>query len=623
MRYLLRLPLTVQIPAILVVFSIFASIWVAADSLYRANISIEKEARYDIQNEMTFLQTAISDYLIKGDMEGGYRVLTTLSSQPDISALFVADENNMIIMSTRFEWTGMGASEIPSNYDPSIGISIKNSMQRNVRLTEDRRLVLGYFPVVLGLSKGDIRPSRVGVMFVEHDLTSLKALARLDAMESAVKLWLPFAAFIVALWWLLHMLITRRLTRLVSQTDRIAAGDLQARSNVEGSDEIALLGRTLNSMAESLAEGHMNLLAEISKKEEASEELQKFLRAIEHTADTVVITDTKGAIEYVNPMFSRNTGYSREEAIGQNPRILKSGDMPDEEYQKMWEKITSGHDWHGIFHNKRKDGTFYWESSAISPIKNEKGEITNFVAVKQDITDRILAEEELRKKERLTILGQVVGSVVHDLRNPLNTIQLAAEVLNINLPDAGKIPKDCIETIKSEVAECSGIISSLLGSVRTNVPQLKPVSGAELAEMSVKRCEIPDNIHLTLEFEPDIPFILIDPTQIRQVLVNIINNAIQAMPEGGGLRVGACKDGEFIKIFISDTGEGIPAENLEMLFQPLFTTKKDGTGLGLIIVKNLTEANGGKVEVYSEAGKGTTFSLSFPVRANNKEKNIL
>lgn len=611
-----RLPLTLLVPAVLVVFSTLASIWVAADSLYRANRSIEKEARHDIQNEMTFLQTAVSDYLIKGDREGGHRVLTTLSSQPNIRALFVADENNIIIMSTRFEWTGMKASEIASNYDPSIGASITNSMRRNVRLTQDGRFVLGYFPVVLGLSMGDIRPSMVGVMFVEHDLTSLKALARRDAMESAIKLWLPFAALISALWWLLHMFITRRLTMLVSQTDRIAAGDLQARSNVEGSDEIALLGRTLNSMAESLAEGHMSLLAEISKKEEAGEELQKFLRAIEHTADTVVITDTKGAIEYVNPMFSKNTGYSREEAIGQNPRILKSGDMPQEEYQKMWEKITSGKDWHGIFHNKRKDGTFYWETAAISPIKNDKGEITNFVAVKQDITDRIMAEDELKKRERLTILGQVVGSVVHDLRNPLNTIHLAAEVLSINLPDAGKVQKDCIETIKSEVAECAGIISSLLGSVRTNVPQLQPVSGPEMLEMSAKRCVIPENIRLTLDLEPDIPFILIDPTQIRQVLVNIINNAVQAMPEGGNLVAGVRREGDFIKIFISDTGEGISSQNLERLFQPLFTTKKDGTGLGLIIVKNLTEANEGRVDVASEEGKGTTFTLSFPVRGN-------
>lgn len=618
MKVLTRYPLYITIPAVLVLFSTFASIWIGADTLYRERSEIEREIMEQVRLDMTSLQTSISDFIVEGNKEGARRMMTMHSSNKDLNALLLSDGDDNVVMSTRFEWIGRKVSETVSNYDLSKALMIRGSSQGDITLTPDRMSVIGYFPVDTAMSKGDLRPSNMGVLFVDHDLSKLKTEAGRKAIAVAIKLWLPFAALIPALWGLLHILITTRLSSLVSQTEKMAAGDMRAMPGIEGSDEIAALGRSLNGMAANIAEGQMTLLAEVSAKELAEEELGKFMWAIEQTGDTVVITDPKGNIEYVNPNFCKTTGYSREEAMGQNPRILKSGDMDPDEYKKMWDTIASGSDWHGVFLNKRKDGTLYWESAAISPIKNDKGEITNFVAVKQDITERMKYEEELKKKERLSILGQTIGSIAHDLRNPLNTINLAAEVLSMHMPDDSdnKIGKECIETIKTEIMECEGIISSLLDSVRTKTPKLMSIPAARILDMSLNRCEMPQNVSLTTDIHPSMPDLLVDPLHIRQVLINLINNALQAMPDGGSLKISVYMDGEFIKIDISDTGGGIPAENLERLFQPLFTTKKEGTGLGLIVVKNLTEASGGTVEVKSEIGKGTTFTLKFPVHSS-------
>jgi signal transduction histidine kinase len=247
------------------------------------------------------------------------------------------------------------------------------------------------------------------------------------------------------------------------------------------------------------------------------------------------------------------------------------------------------------------------------------------------------AQEELVRKEKLSILGQLSGSVGHELRNPLGVMSNAVYFLQMVLADADETTKEYLDIIKKEIDNSLRIITDLLDFARTRPPQTKTVTARELIDASLARCAIPEGIDLQTEIPDNLPFLRVDPLQMWQVLQNLITNAVQAMPDGGTLRIAVrlmdnpggtlrCapvsgdhtrsplqETANFIEISVTDTGEGISAENMKKLFQPLFTTKAKGIGLGLVVCKNLVEANGGRIEVASESGKSTTFTVALPM----------
>ena len=242
------------------------------------------------------------------------------------------------------------------------------------------------------------------------------------------------------------------------------------------------------------------------------------------------------------------------------------------------------------------------------------------------------AQEELARKEKLSILGQLSGSVGHELRNPLGVMSNAVYFLKLVLSDADETTKEYLDIIKKEIDNSLRIITDLLDFARTRTPQIKAVKARELIAESLGRCAIPDNADLKTEIPDNLPLLSVDPLQMGQVLTNFITNAVQAMPDGGALRIAArlvgaglahaksgCPQGvplqDFIQISVADTGEGITPGNMNKLFQPLFTTKAKGIGLGLVVCRNLVEANGGSIEVASEFGKGTCFTVQLPVSA--------
>jgi len=239
------------------------------------------------------------------------------------------------------------------------------------------------------------------------------------------------------------------------------------------------------------------------------------------------------------------------------------------------------------------------------------------------------AQEELVRKEKLAILGQMSGSVGHELRNPLGVMSNAVYFLKMVLADADDTTKEYLGIIKHEIDNSLRIITDLLDFARTKPPQVQAVTARALLDESLGRCALPDTIALQTEIPDSLPLLRIDPLQMGQVLTNFITNAVQAMPDGGELRVIARLGGaihesslqnpipetaDSIEISIKDTGEGISADNMKKLFQPLFTTKPKGIGLGLVVCKNLVEANDGRIEVTSEVGTGTTFTIMLPVQ---------
>jgi signal transduction histidine kinase len=267
--------------------------------------------------------------------------------------------------------------------------------------------------------------------------------------------------------------------------------------------------------------------------------------------------------------------------------------------------------------------------------KRDEQEIRRLNAeLEQKIVQLQEAQEELVRKEKLSILGQLSGSVGHELRNPLGVMSNAVYFLKMVLADADEITQEYLDIIKKEIENSLRIITDLLDFARTRPPQRQSVTPGELVRQSLERCTLPENVTVTVDLPAALPSLNVDPAQMGQVLTNFITNAVQAMPDGGALRVAARQimndelrsmssdskfkiqnskfDGDVIAISVTDSGEGITPENMKKLFQPLFTTKVKGIGLGLVVCKNLVEANSGRIEVASDLGKGTTFVVLLP-----------
>ncbi len=226
----------------------------------------------------------------------------------------------------------------------------------------------------------------------------------------------------------------------------------------------------------------------------------------------------------------------------------------------------------------------------------------------------LTAQEELVRKEKLAVLGQVAGSVGHELRNPLGVMSNAVYFLQAISSDADETTREYLNILKNEIANSERIVSDLLDSVRAKPPQPEEVRVAELITQTLHKCSVPASVSVQLDIAATLPVLRIDAQQIRQVLRNLISNGTEAMPDGGTLRISARADAseKTVTISVQDSGVGVSPEQLGKLFQPLYTTKTRGIGLGLVVVKNLTEVNGGSVDVYSRLGEGTTFSISLP-----------
>ncbi|MDD5057350.1 MAG: ATP-binding protein [Sideroxydans sp.] len=256
----------------------------------------------------------------------------------------------------------------------------------------------------------------------------------------------------------------------------------------------------------------------------------------------------------------------------------------------------------------RKEAALRKDAEAVSRRLNEELEIK----VQQRTQQLLSAQEELVRKEKLALLGQVADNVGHELRNPLGVMNNAVYFLQTVHADSDATTKEYLGIIKDEIADAERIVSDLLDAVRSKPPHPEPVNVAEWIAQALRKCDIPATVNVSQDMQPGLPPASVDPMHLHQVLWNLFTNAVEAMPGGGTLQIGASEAGGQLRISVKDSGCGMTAEQQAKLFQPLFTTKPRRIGLGLVVVKNLTQLNGGSVSAQSEPGKGSTFTVTLP-----------
>jgi PAS domain S-box-containing protein len=380
---------------------------------------------------------------------------------------------------------------------------------------------------------------------------------------------------------------------------------------------------------------------DITVLESAQAELKRLAAAIEHAAETVVVTDAAGNIQYVNPAFESETGYRREEALGQNPRLLKSGKHDDSFYRDMWNTLLSGGTWQGHLVNKRKDGRLYTEKARISPVRDASGAISNFVAVKHDITRELELEQGYREGQKMQAVGTLAAGIAHDFNNILGLILGHAEMMQLSGAVAGHAT-DSVRQILLASTRAKGLVKQILNLSRRGKQEKIPLNLRPLIRESSEflQSSLPANIQLVIDLDPEAGRVLADPGLIQQVVVNICTNAFQSMEKKGGvlairltnttagdekgLVVDEGAPTDFVKISISDTGTGIEPGVMERIFEPYFTTRAvgQGQGLGLAVAHGIISSHGGAIKVSSRVGEGSTFNVFLPRIKENQKADV-
>ena len=361
----------------------------------------------------------------------------------------------------------------------------------------------------------------------------------------------------------------------------------------------------------------------------------------------VAITDQRGIINYVNDEFCRISKFSRGELLGQDHRIINSGVHPKDFIRDLWTTIASGKVWKGELKNRASDGTTYWVDTTIVPFLNFEGKPYQYVAIRHDITQLKLAEDqirhqaaELQRAAQLSLIGELAAGLAHEIKNPLAGIQGGVDIL-IRRRDKNDPEREALEGMRQEVQRIDNTVRALLDRARPRLVSVRASSLTDIVQRAVNlaRAQLANsasgdrNVHLEFDPPEDLITIPIDPEQIEDAVLNLIINAIEAADVGGVVKIrvarsdderseaesstgelgwGVGEFGEEAIIEVSDNGRGISEEDLKRVFNPFFTTRPGGTGLGLPAVRRIARAHGGRVEVASSLGKGSTCRIYLP-----------
>jgi two-component system cell cycle sensor histidine kinase/response regulator CckA len=390
--------------------------------------------------------------------------------------------------------------------------------------------------------------------------------------------------------------------------------------------------RLLDDVAADLSYALLGLERE-EERRRAEEERSRLVAAIEQATEMVLVTDLTGAIQYANPAFERITGYDRQEAIGQNPRFLKSGRQDDDFYQGLWTTVLAGGVWQGRMTNRRKDGSLYEQQTTISPVRDAGGSVVDLVAVARDVTREVALESQLRQAQKMDELGRLAGGVAHDFNNLLTAIIGSAELVLAELPADAPALQDA-QNIQRAARRGADLTQKLLAVSRRQRLATRAIALGEVVTDFARlvRRLLREDIELVVRADVPGPTVHGDPGAMDQILMNLVTNARDAISGSGTIAVdvtavsldqddcdllGAGIPGAWVLLAVSDTGSGMTEDVQQRLFEPFFTTKEAGagTGLGMAVVFGLVQEHRGFVRVDSDPGTGTTVRVYFPASA--------
>ncbi len=375
-------------------------------------------------------------------------------------------------------------------------------------------------------------------------------------------------------------------------------------------------------------------LKELEARKSAQTAERKLAWVVQQSPASIMITDMHGQIEFANHKLLEMTGYTADELVGKSPSILKSGHTPEAAYRDIWKRLSQGKPWHGVFKNLRKDGSHYWAATSLLPLLNEEGEITNYIGMGEDITEKRHVDEQIAQVQKMEAVGILAGSIAHDFNNVLMTIIGNTELIKLEAEDLGAPDEITTSVGHIEIASrrARALIQQLLTFARQQPGQARRLNLHLAIEEALELIRVSTPPSVRIDYLPDAKQIAtdIDPTAFFQIVMNLCHNAVEAIGDKGGvveLRLGRIKPGGAgglktlpkgalgtIKLEIDDNGPGIPKDIQKKVFEPFFSTKPigKGTGLGLAIVRNWVEESDGQVLLESSKDKGTCFTLLFP-----------
>ncbi|MCY1080199.1 HAMP domain-containing sensor histidine kinase [Archangium lansingense] len=604
----------VLVPLLLLAYACFFGLYTLQRDMVHREQQVEEHVREDVTLRMTHLQGTL-DYLLRTEqLEAVREELASLGSNPDLKVGLLLNDQHTVLASTRLALLDQPVQKAwPELTRPEAIARMKAAVARmsgDVQVSKDGSRVEGYYPIQL---KPEFQGRRVGILYLQQDLSQLKAAQRYRAERSALRSSLLLVLIAGLLGLFFHFALGRRVRRLESTAHRLAAGELSARAGLRGVDELGTLGRAFDEMAERLSQEQEALL-----RSEAS-----FRTLIERAPDAIFVHREQRLL-FANPAAVSLLGYAREEEL--RGREVAELLMPGEQ-DPLAETSSAGAAREVRFRHRGGQQVLGEVVTFSIPFDGQPA----VVSIARDVTERKQVQEKLRTTDRMVSLGTLAAGVAHELNNPisfvLSNLRFAVDELG-EQTEAGKPPSaEQLEEIQQALREAleggermRNIVHDLRSFARREDERLGPVDIHAVLDScaSLARSAIRHRAQLVKEYG-DIPRVLANESRLGQLFLNLLVNAGQAIPEGDvkghsvRITTARAEDG-WVVISVRDTGVGIPPENLQRLFKPFFTTKPVGvgTGLGLSICHGIVTAMGGRIEVSSEVGKGTTFRVFMP-----------
>ncbi len=369
------------------------------------------------------------------------------------------------------------------------------------------------------------------------------------------------------------------------------------------------------------------LTRDVTEQKQAAAQLRLLGAAVQHASEAITLISTPPGptsphVVFVNPAFTRLTGYSPDEVLAQYPNLLQGPETAPTGIAQIYAQLADGQPTQGEVIQHRKDGSEYLAEWYITPVHNEADTITHWMLIQRDITGRRAMEARVRAAERLGALGRVAAGVAHEFNNILAGIMGRLDLLESEIHEPG--PQATLHVIQRAVEDGANVVRRIQAFSRLRAASvLAPVALSEVIAEAIaltqprwKLLPVAKGVVLTLheQVEPGLG-VLGDATELREVITNLIHNAVEAMPDGGQLTINAARQDTQVVLTVGDTGIGMDVATQERAFEPFFTTKVAGTGLGLLVVQDIIEHHGGTIGVASVPGQGTTFTVTLPAVA--------